>query len=254
MQREYTTPSGNFSRLYADMLNQINLLIAGCVGSGKSTVVNGIMHAALYRAPCDVGFILIDPKGCELDEYRGLPHTITYAESIPDCVKALECARNIVNARKAEMKRRKLRMYDGSDIYIVIDEMMYLFNQRQYKREAMALLQDILTIARACKVHVIACTQSPTSQTGLPVNLRCNFDSRLGLRTSTAQDGRNIIGVRGCEQFPNPQIAHTAYGYYMRGGEMDLYKLPRIEDDDRQRLIDYWTGRQGRGRLKLFKR
>ena len=63
MYQTWQTPDITYSRLYADMLNQIHILIAGSTGSGKSTVVNGMIHAALRKAPCDVGFILIDPKG-----------------------------------------------------------------------------------------------------------------------------------------------------------------------------------------------
>ena len=129
---------------------------------------------------------------------------------------------------------------------------MFLLNRPELKKQAMNLLQDILVIARAARIHVIACTQSPTAATGLPVNLRCNFDSRLGLRTSTAQDSRNIIGIRGCESFPNPTLSHTAYGYYMHGGEMELYKLPRIDPADIDRLVKHWTGKAGRARLRIF--
>ena len=252
MQREYRTPAGEYPRLFADMLKQVHLLVAGAAGSGKSTVVNGIMRTALYQSPATVRFILIDPKGTELSEYERLPHVIQYAQTMPDCIAALRNALQITKVRFADMKRRRQRMYSGSDIYVVIDELMFLMNRPQYKRDAMNLLQDILVIARAARVHVIACTQSPTAETGLPVNLRCNFDSRLALRTSTAQDSRNIIGIRGCESFPNPTLAGIAYGYYMHGGEMDLYLLPPDNAGDRQRLIDYWTGRAGRGKLRLF--
>ena len=156
MQRVWITPGGEYSRLYYDMLQQTHLLIAGATGAGKSTVVNGIIHAALFSAPCKVGFILIDPKGTELSDYSNLPHTIQYAQATPDCIRALQYALQLVKTRFADMKRRKLRLYDGSDIYIVIDELMFLLNRHQYKRVAMDVLQDILVIARAARVHVIA--------------------------------------------------------------------------------------------------
>lgn len=254
MQREYTTPTGERSVLYADMLNQVHMLIAGAAGSGKSTVVNGIMHAALYHSPAKVNFVLIDPKGTELDEYKHLPHVIKYAQTMPECINALHGTLQLTQIRFSDMKRKRLRMYDGSDVYVIIDELMYLMNRPEVKKEAMRLLQDILVIARAARVHILACTQNCTTIT-IPANLRCNFDSRLGLRTSTAQDSRNVIGVKGCEKFPNPTLSGKACGYYMHGGEMDFCEsLPRIDDDERQRLINYWTGRQGRGKIRLFRR
>lgn len=252
MRRVYITPEGERSPLYNDMLSQVHLLIAGATGSGKSTVVNGIMHAAMFQSPARINFVLIDPKGTELDEYKRLPHTICYAQTTDECVNALEQTLQLVNNRFWEMRRKKQRMYDGSDVYVIIDELMYLFNRSEIKRRAMNLLQDILVIARAARVHVIACTQSPTERTGLPVNLRCNFDSRLALRTSTAQDSRNIIGVKGCECFPVPTLEHKAYGAYMQNGCIQVYNLDQIPDAARADLIRYWTGRNGRARLRIF--
>ena len=252
MQREYTTPAGNYSRLYNEMLNQVHLLIAGATGSGKSTVVNGIMHAALFRAPSELQLVLIDPKGTELIEYRGLPHCISYAQTTAECINALQMTLDTVNRRFKAMQRSRQRLFNGPDICVVIDELMYLFNRPEIKKRAMQLLQDILVIARAARVHVIACTQNPTTAT-IPATLRCNFDSRIGLRTATAQDSRNVIGVRGCEAFPVPSIEKRAFGAVMIDGVVNVYNLQKIDDCDRARLIDYWT-RNRKPKLKLFNR
>lgn len=251
MQRVYNLPTGEKSALYTDMLAQTHLLIAGATGSGKSTVVNGIMHAAMYDSPGKVQFVLIDPKGTELSMFEYLPHTLLYAQESKDCMNALKYTLDITRQRFDAMKRRGLREYDGPHIYVIIDELMFLLNRKDIKRDAMDTLQDILVIARAARVHVIACTQSPTAATGLPVNLRCNFDSRIALRTSTAQDSRNIIGYSGCELFPNPPIEHIAYCVYMHGGRLDKYSLQRIPEAELQRLVNYWM-HNSRPRLKLF--
>lgn len=251
MIREYKTPSGEFSRLYGDMLKQVHLLIAGATGSGKSTVVNGIMHAAMFDSPASVRFILIDPKGTELDEYRPLPHVLQYAQTTRECINALEYTMGLVKSRFAEMKRRKQRIYNGSDVYVIIDELMYLFNRPDIKKQAMNLLQDILVIARAARVHVIACTQNPTTAT-IPATLRCNFDSRIALRTVTAQDSRNIIGVKMCECFPVPTLERKAYGAYMQNGIITVYDLQQVQDAARAELIKYWTGRKGKPKIRLF--
>lgn len=243
----YHTPSGTTSALFMDCLNQAHLLIAGATGSGKSVFENGLISAALLDSPARRRFILIDPKGTELDMYSTLPHCITYAHTIHESVNALQQGADIVTARFEDMRRRHIRTYDGSHIYIIIDELMYLLNRPTVKRQVFDLMQDLLCIARAAAVHIIAITQNPTRDT-LPPSIRCNFDARIALRTATRQDSRNIIETGGCERLPNPREAGAAYGYYRRGGDITLYQLPYITEDEITRLIDYWTSPAGRPR------
>lgn len=254
MVKVWRTPQITYPRLYEDFLKQTHFLVAGATGAGKSTVVNGMIYTALANSPANVGFILIDPKGTELDEYKDLPHTLLYADAANDpkdkpmkaIIGALEYAMQLYRVRTADMKRKKLRMYDGSDIYVIIDELMILMTRA--KREIMPLLQDILSLARCTKIHVVACTQSPIAQV-IPTPLKCNFSSRLALRTVSAQDSRNIIGVRGCECFPDPPTDHEAFGMYMRGCTMEKYKLPKIEDETREEIMEYWMTTKPRRRL-----
>jgi S-DNA-T family DNA segregation ATPase FtsK/SpoIIIE len=250
MYQTWQTPDITYSRLYADMLQQIHILIAGSTGSGKSTVVNGMIHAALRNSPARVGLILIDPKGTELGEYADLPHVIDYANRPADIPRALRGAVDLMHCRLADMKRRRLREYDGSDVYVIIDELMPIMTRPDIKRACYSPLLDLLALARAARVHVVACTQSPVAAV-IPTPLKCNFDSRLALRTASAQDSRNIIGARGCECLPNPVIDHRAEGYYMRGPEITLYQLPRVEDAERRRIIEFWE--HSRPRRHLFK-
>ena len=250
MWQTWQTPEVTYSRLYDDMLRQIHVLIAGSTGSGKSTVVNGMIHAALRKAPCDVGFILIDPKGCELAEFAALPHVIDYANTPKDIPRALRGAVSLMNCRLADMKRRRLREYDGSDVYVIIDELMPIMTRPDIKRACYSPLLDLLALGRAAHIHVVACTQSPIAAV-IPTPLKCNFDARLALRTVSAQDSRNIIGARGCECLPNPVIDHRAEGYYQRGPEITRYLLPRVEDTERRRVIEHWE--KARPRRHLFK-
>lgn len=248
MAKYWRTPSGDVDSLYEDLLAQTHLLIAGATGAGKSTVINGMMCNALIRSPESARFILIDPKGTELDEYKCLPHVLQYADSIKDCVNALEYAFSIVKDRMAEMKRHGQRTYSGSDVYVIIDELMIMMTRA--KKEALPLMQDILSLARCAKVHLIGCTQSPVTAV-LPTVLKCNWDSRLALRTVCAQDSRNIIGVKGCETFPDPRTDHEAWGMYRHGCRMDVYRLRKIEDSERQRLIKHWM-KNRKPRFSLF--
>ena len=250
MVREWKTPGGDYSLLFDDCLKQTHLLIAGETGSGKSVFENGLMYTALLNAPCKVGFILIDPKLTELIAYKDLEHTIAYANDGKGMINALKQAIAIIMARNADMARKRIKTYEGSDIYVVVDELADLMTT--HRKEAFPLLQRIAQIGRAAKVHLIACTQSPISKI-IPTELKCNFTSRIGLRTISRQDSRNILDMAGCELLPEPAIEHKAYCYYRRNGSIDKYIVPYTKEADINRLINHWR-KYGKGKLRLFRR
>ena len=207
MKREWTTPQGQYYSLYADMLKQPHLLIAGATGSGKSVVINGILYTALYNSPAAVELILIDPKRVELIDYAQLPHTLKYASDPGDMVQALELAMTITERRYKAMQARHMKKYDGGAVYVIIDELADLMTTN--RRQVQPLLQRLAQIGRAANVHIIAATQCPLSAV-IPTPIKVNFDSRVGLRTRSKQDSRNILGVGGCELLPR-----YGQGYYM---------------------------------------
>ena len=105
MANTYTTPTAKYYNLYADMLQQTHILIAGATGSGKSVVINGLLHTALMSSPNKYEFILIDLKRVELAAYRNIPHTVKYADNIADALSALSMALRIIELRYSEMQR-----------------------------------------------------------------------------------------------------------------------------------------------------
>lgn len=242
MKKEWTTPQGSYYTLYKDMIQQPHLLIAGATGSGKSVVINGLLCTALYASPAAVQLILIDPKRVELIDFRPLPHTLKYASEPGDMVQALEMAMEITEARYKAMQARHAKQWDGGHVYIIIDELADLMTTD--RRHVQPLLQRLAQIGRAARVHVIAATQCPLSAV-IPTPIKVNFDSRVGLRTRSRQDSRNILGVPGCECLPR-----YGQGYYMTPDGLQLYNIPMHSPEDVQALVNYWT--HTRPRIKLF--
>lgn len=231
-------PSGPVYTLYNDMLHQTHLLIAGATGSGKSTLINGIICTALHYSPDSVQFIMLDRKGVELDEYRRTPHCLMYAEEPRDMITALQAALQLMEARKAEAKAQHVKMYQGSDIYVIIDELADLMTT--HKKQVTPLLQQLGQLARFTRIHMIACTQCPKSEI-IPTPIKCNFPARVALKTSCRQDSRNIIDRGGAELLPDPPTDHIAHCIYMHGAVTELCKdLPSIPDAERDRLIKHW--------------
>lgn len=242
MKRVWTTPTGKYYTLYKDMLQQPHLLIAGATGSGKSVVINGLIYTALHDSPAAVQFILIDPKRVELVDFKPLPHTIKYASEPGEMVQALEMAMEITESRYKAMQARHKKKFTGGAVYVVIDELADLMTTN--KKQVQPLLQRLCQIGRAANVHVIAATQCPLSCV-IPTPIKVNFDSRLALRTRSAQDSRNILGVKGCELLPR-----YGQGYYMTPDGLTLYNIPMTDQDEMQRLLTYW--KHTRPRIRLF--
>ena len=243
MYKTWTTPSGEYSRLYADMLAQHHLLIAGSTGSGKSTAINGIIHAALYNSPAKVRFILIDPKRVELSEYASLPHTIMTAKGYnPDAwKKALATACNIMDSRYQDMEKRKTRMYNGSDIYVIIDE--YALIAKSGGSECYKMILRLTSEGRAAKIHCIIATQVPKADI-IRTEIRENMSARLCLRCNTKTESRVLMDVSGCENLPQYGL-----GYYIKACSRELYRLQRIEQSEIDRLVTYWTRAKPKRRL-----
>ena len=232
MKKVWTTPKGEYYSLYGDMLKQPHLLIAGATGSGKSVVINGLVYAALHDSPARVELILIDPKRVELVDYKTLPHTIKYASEPGDMVQALEKAMEITESRYKAMQRDRVKKYSGGAVYVIIDELADLMTTN--RRQVQPLLQRLCQIGRAANVHVIAATQCPLSSV-IPTPIKVNFDARVALRTRSAQDSRNILGVKGCELLPR-----YGQGYYMTPDVLTLYNIPMQDPADIAQIVKYW--------------
>lgn len=237
MIHNYTAPGGSYSRLYADMASKPHLLIAGKTGSGKSTVLNGIIHALLHDTPDADRFIMIDLKKVELSDYKYIPHLNKYADDGQSALQALQQALTITEARYSDMARRRIKEYDGSNLYVIIDEMADLLTIKATKDPATEYIQRLCQIGRGARVHVIGCTQHiPT----IPTAIRCNFDNRVALRTTSAQDSRNIMYRPGAEKLPDPITEHRAMCYYVTSSGPTLYNVPQVPADELHRVVEHW--------------
>jgi S-DNA-T family DNA segregation ATPase FtsK/SpoIIIE len=243
MHKEWRTPPGQVYSLYRDMLKQPHLLIAGATGSGKSVVINGLVYTAMYDSPAAVQFILIDPKRVELVDYKPLPHTLMYASEPGEMVEALEKAMEITESRYKAMQRQRVKKYPGGALYVIIDELADLMTTA--RRQVQPLIQRLAQVGRAANVHIIAATQCPLA-TVIPTPIKVNFDSRVALRTRSAQDSRNILGLTGCELLPR-----YGQGYYMTPDGLKLYNIPMQPQEDINALVKYWQ--RSRPRFRLFK-
>ena len=125
-----------------------------------------------------------------------------------------------------------MKKYGGGAVYVIIDELADLMTTN--RRQVQPLLQRLCQIGRAANVHVIAATQCPLSSV-IPTPIKVNFDARVALRTRSAQDSRNILGVKGCELLPR-----YGQGYYMTPDGLTLYNIPMQDPADIAQIVRYW--------------
>ena len=235
----YRTPSGMQCYLkYIDLATKPHLLIAGATGSGKSVALNGIIVSILMKqSPFRCQFILIDPKRVELMQYKTLPHVIRYASEPPDIVRSLQLAVDETERRFAYMQQGEMKEYDGTHLYVFIDELADLMVS--LRKETLPLLQKLAQIGRAARVHLFVCTQNVLAVT-IPTVLKCNFSSVLGLRTMNKQQSRMLISESGCEMLPNPAKEGKGYGFLRDGAELEKILIYKYPDEDIEAVVRWW--------------
>lgn len=238
----YDKPAGRCLKIYCDALEQAHLLIAGQTGSGKSVIINGIIHAALFSTPVARQFILIDPKKVELAMYRNFPHTIAYGsdpgkkDRPGDMIRALQRAEQIMDERYRQMQAAGRKKYDGGHVYVVIDELADLLDT---VRGAAAIIARIGRLGRAANVHLIVATQYLGDT--IPPEIKRNLSAVIALHTRTEADSRYLIERKGCKQL------HIGECYYIRPTDDEPLKIDiPYEGDEAQaaeidRLREWWT-------------
>lgn len=234
----YKTPGGSVFPLYVDMLHQSHLLIAGATGAGKSVLINSLLSTALLDSPAKIGLVLLDPKTTELYQYEPLPQTLRYAYETADMIKTLRYTVEVMENRLRAMHQTGERIYSGSQIYVVIDELADLLTTA--KTDVVPLLQRICQLGRAAGIHCIAATQCLLASV-LPTQIRVNFPAVVCLRTSTKQQSRFICDRTGAELFPNPRTEGKALAFYRNGADIQQFEVYRVPEQEQDRVIAWWT-------------
>lgn len=232
MNKAIKAPKAGEYKLFTDLLNQYNVLIAGCVGSGKSVVEEGMIYnLANHYTPMEAELYLIDPKMVELDPWRILPHTVGYADSVEDSVVLLQEVHERMMKRYATMKEQGLKKWIGSHIYVFIDEMADLIVSGG--KEVLLSLQKIIQLGRAARVHLVCCTQTASRKT-VPGFLQANITCAVGLHCKSSVDSRMIIGENGCEKLP-------LYGKALIStGSIEKVDVPMYPERYTDAMLRYW--------------
>ena len=214
-----------------ELLKKPHLLIAGSTGSGKSVLINSLMFTLLTYQPTEKQVILIDPKRVELYAYKRVPHCIGYASETTDIIDILRRSCNMMDNRYAEMQKAGKKMYDGPDVYVVIDEFADLMITT---KDAEPLIQRLAQLGRAARVHMLIATQAPNRQI-LKANLLLNLGDRVALHCNDPIESRQILGQKGAEILPR-----YGKGIYKSPEGLSLMEIPLTTDEEIEERINFW--------------
>jgi len=233
-RKDWIIPETIRDSLYFDMLEQKHVLVAGATGSGKSVVINGLIYNIMGFSPSQKKLVLIDFKRVELSYYKNLPHTISFSTDLEAAEKALDNALQDIENRFVEMEKKKLRLYDKSDVYIVIDEFadLMLLGGKRIENKIIRIAQ----IGRAARYHLILATQT-VYHTVITSQIKANMTCYLALRTTNKIQSRLITESPGCEKLPD-----FGYGFYKadKAREPELYKLYMYDEKEILKNVALW--------------
>lgn len=214
-------------------------LIGGASGSGKGNMLHVLItQLALRYPPEELGLYLLDFKeGVEFQRYTSLPQARAVGLE-----SEREFGLNVLRSLQAEMEERgrlfkslgagvgkfaDYRRQSGKPLarlILIIDEFQVLFREDDaVARDAAQLLEDLAKRGRSAAIHVLLCSQSPSTGSYLLTRV---YD-QMGLRIALQCRQRDALAILG--------EGNDAAAHLERVGEA-IYN-DRMGDRDKNHLI-----------------
>lgn len=179
-------------------------IIAGETGMGKTDFIRLIILCLLRDvSPTDIR--IIDLKQLSFLPFRNIPN-ITIGTGVSDAFNMLRAAAKEVRKRNDQIEKSGSRANTKrlQKIVVIIDEAADI-SPAAFSGDAKAIAKqmenDIATIARLgreVKVHLLYCTQYPTTQVISP-QIKINCGMRVGLYVPTFKNSEVVLDCKGAE-------------------------------------------------------
>ena len=198
--------------IYADFNEFPHILVAGTSGSGKSIFIHSLITTLIMRnSPAQLRLAIIDPKRVEMVRYRDMPHLLC------PIVSDSSQASLFLNKLVEEMNERYAMFEEAGGctsvaeyneyadechkdkipyIIVIIDEYGDLVTTHKEVAQPILLLGQK---ARACGIHLLISTQSPTTSV-ITGTIKSNLATHVALATANVTQSITILGEGGAEK------------------------------------------------------
>ncbi|MFF8281073.1 MarR family transcriptional regulator [Streptomyces lateritius] len=165
------------------------MLIAGASGTGKSWSTRPLLATAHLRGD----LVLIDGKGEEGTVWESVCRVAVEADEIETVIDEIHAE---MNARKRDMKRRGISVWDGPQLTVLVDEGQVVLAQVKGDADRLQRLIELSSLGRSRGIVLWWATQKPVMSGAAPGvhNLIApNLLTRFSLRVADATEAQTAL-------------------------------------------------------------
>lgn len=205
--------------------NVAHALIVGTTGSGKTELARAMIASLSLSSPVyELGLMLIDPKRRGYAPFAGLPHLVHPIIYEPkEGLGALAWA-------TAEMERRDRSGLSEPRLVVFIDELADLM---LVESETETRLMRLVQRGREAGIHVVACTQKPTTS-AIGSLVKANFPCRIIGKVTDTNDAYVASGISGTGA---ERLLGKGDFLVVAGGDVIRMQAAYIGEDEIARLV-----------------